>query len=124
MGEAGVMADVAVNPWAEVEVKNGLLSVVSSWMRATTKEKVRTIMNDVVTSDECKIAKQALIEKIPKEEIEKLSGKFIVDRRSADLHISDILTILGALKDKACLPIFLAKDTELNKYKKSGCTRH
>ena len=112
------MAEDAVNPWAGVEVKNGLLSVVSSWMRATTRERVKAIMDDDVTAEECKIAKEALIEKIPKEEIEKIAGEFIVNRRGLDLHIADILKILSAFKDKDCLPVFLAKDTDLDKFNK------
>ena len=88
-----------VNPWADIEVKSGLLAVVSSWMRATTRDRVKTILEGLVTGEECKIAKEALVEKVPKEELEKVTGGFTINRRSEDLHTADILKILGALKD-------------------------
>ena len=115
------MSQTSVSEWVRVEVRNCLLAVISSWMRAAPRDRVKTILMDISNLDDIKAAKTALVTAFTKEELEKVVGEVKISRQGENAMknaVEDIVKIVGAMKDQNCVPVFLAADSELDKYNK------
>ena len=64
MSEGGG-GDKGDNPWKALEIRNGLLTVICSWMQAASADRIREILLRSVKMEEFEAAKEAIKASIP-----------------------------------------------------------
>lgn len=121
MSEGGG-GDKGDNPWKALEIRNGLLTVICSWMQAASADRIREILLRSVKMEEFEAAKEAIKASIPILELAEVFPRankdFYTKRRSADKNIEDIMEFLQVLDEKNRIPLFLAASNELVKFNK------
>ena len=110
------------NPWKSIEIRNGLLTIICSWMQAASADRIREILLRSVKMEEFEAAKEAIKASIPILELTEVfpraSKDFYTKRRSAEKNIEDIMEFLQVLDEKNGIPLFLAASNELVKFNK------
>ncbi len=110
------------NPWKSIEIRNGLLTIICSWMQAASADRISEILLRSVKMEEFEAAKDAIKASIPILELTEVfpraSKDFYTKRRSAEKNIEDIMEFLQVLDEKNRIPLFLAASNELVKFNK------